>query len=185
MHTAGRRGDLGRKKKPASHRAPRTGEGRARCSIREPRVSRRGSGWWRQSRSPDLPVGRSACGCKGSAPQAAPVQSLAAENLLCSFPAEAPAQPSQGERCPQLPAAPRSSPHGQGGQRSRRGGQGRVVAKGAGGREKGRPVSASHLPGRLAGVPCSPLFCISEEGSGEGRGQACGGFGEGRSRAAV
>lgn len=130
----------GRKKKPASHRAPRTGEGRARCSIREPRVSRRRSGWWRQSRSLDLPVGRSACGCKGSAPQAAPVQSLAAENLLCSFPAEAPAQPSQGERCPQLPAAPRTG----------RAGSGATVAGRAGwwrrGPAAGRKAARSPLP---------------------------------------
>lgn len=60
----------------------------------------------RQSRSPDLPVGRSACGCEGSAPQAAPVQSLAAENLLCSFPAP---RRSAAKARTAPAAAPRSS----------------------------------------------------------------------------
>lgn len=122
----------------------------------------KGSGWWRQSRSLDLPVGRSACGCEGSAPQAVPMQSLAAENLLCSFPA--PRRSAAKARTalaavprslPQLPAASRSLPQlpAQAERRARAGWWRRGPAAG----QKGRLVSAPHLPGRLAGVACSPL----------------------------
>lgn len=117
-----------------------------------------------------------------------PQQSLAVENLLCSFPTP---QRRATEPRVGLPAAPRIG-RAKNGQRRHGctvrdaegvwgGGGG-----GAGDREKGRPVSASHVPGRFrTGRFVSPFAVISGEGSGGGRGEAHGGFGEGCSRAAV
>lgn len=123
-------------------------------------------------------MGRSACGCEGSAPQAELMQSLAAENLLCSFPAPQrsaaqprtalpAASPQLPRSFPQVPADFRGFPRRQSGQRRHRGGQGQGGGEGRG---KGRLLSTPHLARRLAGLARSPLsLCFRRRERGRSR----------------